>query len=456
MVVVVLAGCGRFHFANQPDADVADACALGATCTPAAVCWTGACSSVGCTIDQPLDQVACPGGTCATGVCTGNASPPFMPNGNNNYFGTSVDSDGQRIVVGAVLANAAYVLERTGTTWAVTATLTSAYGPPQSDFGAGVAIDGDLIVVGSRYSKGPGQPPASGTGGAIAIYQRDTGNQWLEIADVLGPDGGEFGGAVDISNGRIVVGAEYGQTLSNGWGDAYIVEGAGPSWSVVARFDDVAADRLGHFVQISGDRAVIGSLWDPGPSSSETGAVRVWERQPNSTWTLVQKIQPDDPRPDAFGQGFHLAGDRLAIGVPWFSNSAGGTGAVYIYTRDTATGMWQSPGPILPPVEQKDGSFGRGIWLDSSRVFATSIDWASMPSGAVTTSIYRIQPDGTWLEVGRRIDPGGGDNGFSYGGIECDLQMAGVGDEVVVGFPIRGYTGGQAPGAIVFEDVTGL
>src|SRR5665647_3292934 len=400
-LVLSLAACGRWNFDHAADASI-DACVTGAVCTPAtAVCWTGIADCTdSCAASTPLDATGCPGGTCASGVCLGAASAPLdhPAAGTNAYFGASVDSDGQRIVVGAPQANAAYVVEPAGASWVVTATLTSTWGPAASLFGAAVAIDGDRIVVGSRYSRGPGMTPVSGAGGAIVIYERNVAlDTWTEVGQVLGPDGGEFGNALALRGNRIVVGAEYADTVPMGYGSAYIVEGSGSVWATVATLAAPTADRLGHFVQLSGDRVAIGSLWDPGPVSTETGAVRIWERSTSGAWSLAQVLQPDDTRPDAFGQGFSLDGDRLAVGVPWFADGDRGTGAVYVYDRDPS-GVWQTAGPILPSIPQRDGNLGRGIVVRGDRLFATAADWNA--AGAVTTHIYRRQPDGRWLEVG--------------------------------------------------------
>jgi hypothetical protein len=453
-MMLALVACGRLGFDELPS--VTPSCEPNVCMSPAAVCWTGASCTAGCPPVVPLDQGACPSGSCAGGICLGNAGAPFAhpPAGADANFGASVDSDGKRMIVGAVKGNAAYVLESSNGNWSVTASLTSTWGPPGSYFGGAVAIDGDLAVVGARYSKGPGLP--TGLGGAVVVFRRDpSANTWSEIAQVLGPDTGEFGGAVDISGTRILVGAEYANTLVDGYGTAYVLEQSGQTWVVVATLNESTADRLGHFVQLAGDRAVVGSLWDPGPMSTETGGVRIWELQSGTTWTRIAKLQPDDPRPDAFGQGFSLDGDQLAIGVPWFSDGDRGTGAVYVYTRDPA-GQWQTPGPIVPAVPARDANRGRGVLLRGDRLVATSIDWSTTPSGAVSLDVYRRQLDGSWLEVARRVDPGGGDNGFAIGGIEVDLQMTGFGDTAVVGFPVRNYSNGLAPGAIVVHDLTGL
>lgn len=449
-LMTLLLGCGRFNF-DERAAVEGDACVAGGACTPSAVCFDGVVPECGlaCTRTQPREG-DCPGGTCATGMCVGPAGTPLVhpPAGNNAYFGAAVDSDGTRMVVGAVRANAAYVLENQGG-WKVVATLTSTWGPANSYFGGAVAIEGDRIVVGARYSLGP--TLSTGFGGAIVIYER-TSVGWTEVAQVLGPNQGEFGGAVDLDGGRILVGAEYANTVANAYGTAYIVENTGASWSVVSQFTEPPADRFGHFVQLRGDRAFVGSLWDPSAVSTECGGVRIYERANATTWTLTATLQGDDMRADAFGQGFSVDGDRIAIGVPWFYNPSRGEGAVWVYTRSAAG--WASPGPIIPSSIIRDANFGRGIYLQGDRMFVTSIDWNT---NDLITHVYRHELDDSWLEVARRIHANGGnESGFSIGGIEVDFQMTAVGDDVVVGMPISGYAGGLAPGAVLFHDAAGL
>ncbi len=418
-----------------------DACTEGGACTPAPVCFAGALAcGTGCARTVPRTGT-CPGGTCETGVCIGDASTPLSnPDVADGYFGSAIDTDGTRIVVGAIHANAAYVLENVGG-WKITATLTSAWGPANSNFGGAVAIQGNHIVVGARYSRGPSM--TAGPGGAIVIYERDAmTNVWNEVAQVLGPDQGDFGGAVDLDGGRILVGAEQANA-------AYIVEESGSSWSVVAPLTDAGSDRLGHYVQMRGNRAYVGSLFDPGPNSAQTGAIRVFDLD-GPTWELFTKIQPDEPRTNAFGQGFSVDGDTIAVGVPWYADGDRATGAIYFYTFNGST--WTTSGPLLPAVKLRDASFGRGVWLAGNRMVTTSI-----AGDDVIVHVYRRDLDGVWLEVARRIDANAASGtGLSIDGIEVDLQMAGLRDTALVGFPVRGSSGGAAPGAVLLQDLDGL
>lgn len=438
--LVLTAACGRYRFDERIDGSVeADACAPGEPGCPLAcehqVCRPG--------------EVACPGGECSNGLCVGSAAAPITEAsaGDRALFGAAVDTDGQRIVVGAPNARAAYVLEPSGASWTVVATLTSAWGPPNSGFGGAVAIEGDRIVVGARYSGGAGITDSIG---AIVIYERSPAGPWTEVAQQLGAvPNGEFGGAVDLDGGRILVGAEFAD-------EAYILEGSGASWSTVATLaDGPVAYRHGHHVQLRGDRAFAGSIWDDAPSMLAIGAIRVWERQPDAAWTLAAKLQVDDPRiGGGFGQNFSVDGDTVVAGVPYFTEAGLlDVGAIYVFTRDPA-GAWQPQGPILPTVQRADRAFGRGVWVSGDLLFATAVDRETAVS--VTTSIYRRQCDGTWREVGARIDATGPFADHVLGGIQVDMRMTGIGERAILGIPTRTVLGIDRVGGISVHDATGL
>jgi hypothetical protein len=73
-----------------------------------------------------------------------------------DYFGSSVDISGSRIIVGAesdddngLNAGSAYVFEQTGAGWVQTAKLLADHGARPDHFGSAVALDDDLAFVGA-------------------------------------------------------------------------------------------------------------------------------------------------------------------------------------------------------------------------------------------------------------------------------------------------------------------
>ena len=77
--------------------------------------------------------------------------------GQSDTFGTSVAISGDTAIVGApqddiggnVNQGSAYVFTRSGTTWTHQQKLTASDGGQVDDFGIGVAISGDIAIVGA-------------------------------------------------------------------------------------------------------------------------------------------------------------------------------------------------------------------------------------------------------------------------------------------------------------------
>ena len=143
-----------------------------------------------------------------------------------NYFGISVAIKKDTIVVGADYADntatgknesgCVYVYARSslssspsqgGSSWTQQAKLTASDASTRDYFGASVAIEGDVIVVGAKQVNTKGQ--SSGSGRAY-VYTRAE-NIWTEQAILTAIDGAQydgFGESVAISGGSIVVGAD--------------------------------------------------------------------------------------------------------------------------------------------------------------------------------------------------------------------------------------------------------
>ena len=125
-------------------------------------------------------------------------------------FGAAIAIDGPTAVVGAPgagpsRAGRVHVLEADATGWHGVTVLAPSTITPGARFGAAVALDGDLAVVGAPHDNGG----AGADQGAVYVYRR-VGRTWTEEARlerVGGAAGDEFGAAVATSMGRLLVGA---------------------------------------------------------------------------------------------------------------------------------------------------------------------------------------------------------------------------------------------------------
>ena len=140
--------------------------------------------------------------------------------GQGDGFGTSLALGGDTIFVGAPFhdaggkedAGAAYVFEREGDTWKQHAKLSAKDAGKDHNFGSGVAVDGNIAIVGAGGAK-----EAAPSSGAAYGFARVDG-VWEARKKVVPKEGGEnfrFGLAVAMSTNTVIV-SSHGVEMDRG------------------------------------------------------------------------------------------------------------------------------------------------------------------------------------------------------------------------------------------------
>ncbi|MEZ5979967.1 MAG: hypothetical protein R3F34_17385 [Planctomycetota bacterium] len=282
-------------------------------------------------------------------------------------FGASLDTSGERAIVGAngdLSRGAAYVFDRTDGVFAESAKLTASDGDPGDDFGLAVAIDGDRALVGAHGWDAPGANEA----GAAYVFERQTDGTWLEVAQLVAtaPLGfAHLGWSVALEGDRALLGAVTDGEANFFAGAALVFERQGDgSWVETAKLtleDAEVADSLGHSVALAGDQALVGALLDD-EAGEGSGAVHVFELQGDSSWAHVQTLTAPDPVSNGrFGQSLAVDGDTAVVGT-WIDDATGSDpGRAYVFARD-GLGSWT----LDATLHGKSGgaTFGFGIDVD--------------------------------------------------------------------------------------------
>ncbi|MCB9676743.1 MAG: hypothetical protein H6737_16620 [Alphaproteobacteria bacterium] len=196
----------------------------------------------------------------------------------NAEFATRLALDGDILVVSAPARDRAAVYDlSTNTQWSLTPSTTL-------DFAEDVDVSGDTIVIGA--------PDIHLIEvGEVRIYERN-GSNWDETvlaapAGVVGDD--EFGMGVSIDGDRMIVGAvREGPAKS---GRAHIYERVGGVWAedtVLAYAGPGEKLNFGSSVQIAGDIALISQPWSNAGAGFAQGAVDIWEHGADWTWRGTQ------------------------------------------------------------------------------------------------------------------------------------------------------------------------
>ena len=120
-------------------------------------------------------------------------------------------------------------------------------------FGSAVAIEGDVLVVGSPESEVVLKQPGPG---AAYVFRRQ-GGQWVQeqrLSPVDLSDGDRFGEVVAISGDRILVGAFYHTVSAGADGAAYVFRHDGSTWVQRAKAGSLRSVAPGAFRRLGGYR----------------------------------------------------------------------------------------------------------------------------------------------------------------------------------------------------------
>jgi hypothetical protein len=307
--------------------------------------------------------------------------------GDQFGYSVSINSDGSRVVIGAVYADPggttsagkAYIFARSGNSWSEEAILVASDKAVDEYFGYSVSInsDGSRVVIGAAYA----DPGGTTSAGKAYIFAR-SGNSWSQEAILVASDkadSDQFGYSVSINSdgSRVVIGAAFadpGGTADAG--KAYIFARSGNSWSeeaiLVASYK-ATSDYFGWSVSINSDgsRVVIGAAYaDPGGITS-AGKAYIFARSGNSWSEEAILVASDKANSDYFGYSVSINSDgsRVVIGAAYADPGATtSAGKAYIFAR--SGNSWSEEAILVASDKAVDDYFGYSVSInsDGSRV----------------------------------------------------------------------------------------
>ncbi|MCK4660995.1 MAG: hypothetical protein KAV82_15850, partial [Phycisphaerae bacterium] len=267
-----------------------------------------------------------------------------------DQFGASVAISGDLLVVGAPNkddgSGAAYLFQRLGVSWTP---LAARYGVSGYQLGTSVDIDGNISIIGI-----PGAD-------AAYVYALE-GGDWDYQDTLFGSANTEFGTAVAVDNDTAVVGAP---DANGGTGAAYVYTASGSTWtaqgSPLTADDGAVGDGFGTSVDLSGDFAVVGSPLADGNGQTDVGAAYVFERAA-ATWTQMTRLdlETEASTDDFFGHDVAIDGERIVVGAYGRDHTYDGTtkeSAGEAFAFGLKDGQWRTE-TVRDPLFGSDASYG--------------------------------------------------------------------------------------------------
>ena len=272
-------------------------------------------------------------------------NPNAYGTSGDDQFGYSVSVDGNYAIVGTPLeddggitSGKAYIFDATTGSLLRTLNNPNAYSTSANDwFGISVAISGNLAVVGAHNEGDAG----GAYSGKAYIFDVTTSSllHTLHNPNAYGTSTSDiFGISVAISGNRVVVGALYeddaGGTNS---GKAYIFDATTGSLLHTlhnpSAYDTGAGDQFGKAVAISGNYAIVGAYGEDDAGGTQSGKAYIFDVTTGSLLhTLHNPNAYGTSANDNFGFSVAISGNRVVVGACQ-EDDAGGTesGKAYFY-----------------------------------------------------------------------------------------------------------------------------
>jgi hypothetical protein len=283
-------------------------------------------------------------------------------------FGAALAIDGTVALVGAPMesqaglsAGAVYVFRRTGDAWTFEQKLLDASPTPLARFGSSIALLGDMTLIGA---------PLDGSIGSVVQFAFN-GGSWVQQQTLNAADpqaGGGFGSAVSITTapGGLVaaIGAPQADDVFLDAGAAYVFRLQGGSWQQETRLatDDLLLPftEFGHSVAISGDTVAVGA-WRDSEVEFELGSIFVFARDATSgSWEQsVRLTAPDADEGDRLGASVVLRSGSLLAGAEQDDELGPDAGAAYRY--ESIGNVWLFAEKVLASDGAAGDRFGAAV-----------------------------------------------------------------------------------------------
>ncbi len=251
-------------------------------------------------------------------VDTGNQVSKLLPTdaGLFDFFGISIDIDAQTVAVGAPGGDAnasdtgaAYLFDAlTGTQLAK---LFAGDGQSDDRFGWSIAIDQNIVAVGSYMNDANGQDS-----GAAYLFDATTGTQLAKLLPSDGAPGDQFGYSIAIDRGIVAVGAWLDQDNGFDSGSVYLFDAA--------------------------------------------------------TGTQLAKLLPDNGAPSSqFGSSVSIDQHRVAVGATGHNTNGNSTGAAYLFDAVTGT---QTHRMVREGTSSENARMGHSISISQGIIITGAIE----------------------------------------------------------------------------------
>ena len=227
---------------------------------------------------------------------------------------TSISVYGNTIAAGAPGSNswngAVYIFENNGGDWVETQKITSPESVDFGNFGIGVSLFGNYLVIGASG--------INNSTGKIYIYKKNNSAQWMLHQSLTSSDHFEnsyFGNSVSMYNNELVVGA-YTESNTGNTSMAYVFKiNDNGNWEETQKISSYDSSEYTYFAwmcELSDDKLLISS---PHLYGNEPGRTLLYKKESQNNWEFDKELKPqDDVSRDFYGWSIAMNNDEIIVG----------------------------------------------------------------------------------------------------------------------------------------------
>lgn len=350
----------------------------------------------------------------------------------NDDFGSSVAVSGNLALIGApgpsMDTGSAYIFRRNDDDdWIQETKLLASDGAADDQFGSFVAIDGAFALVGAWRTDDDGLADS----GSAYIFRRDASGSWVQVAKLRdgSPGAGDrFGGGVALSGDLALVGSSGDDDYGSGSGSVFVFRRrTDGSWTEEAKLsptDAAAGKYFGRGVAINGDVALVGAFGDRDNGYS-SGSAYAFRRDGNGIWTQEAKLLANDGADgDQFGGCVSICGDLAVVGALYEDSNGPNAGAAYTF-RHTGGGVWVEESKLTALHSLPGDRFGSDVSISGDQVVVGMSPAYGITSGSAY--LFQRQPGGRWRHKATLVPVDSALDDYFGSGVAIDEDVVLVG-----------------------------
>lgn len=237
---------------------------------------------------------------------------------------------GKQTSAGGISRGKLYAYDWNGASFDLVQQITDPNGANYDDFGTAIDLDGDRLAVGS-----PGD--TSKPSGKVTLLERaGPGSPWAithTITTTSGNDGDLFGHDVALDGDVLAIGSQGEETFGYWSGAVYMHRWDGSAWALEEKLFPVDGDNgdgnlFGLSVDVLGDAVIIGAPRDERGGAYNVGAAYLYQFD-GSSWEGERLVRPDQGNNQNFGWEVTLDDEQLLVNA-----YTQGSGRVHVFDRD--------------------------------------------------------------------------------------------------------------------------